>query len=57
MTDTQDMNESSSRSTESPSLNATDMRQVMHGNESTSRISVGGHDVVLQRLRTIVWCN
>ena len=44
MADTQDMNEPSSRSTESPSLNATDMRQVMHGNESTSRISVGGHE-------------
>jgi len=44
MADTQDMNEASSSSTESPSLDATDMRQVMHGNESTSRISVGGHE-------------
>lgn len=44
MADTQDMIESSSRSTESPSLNATEMRQVMHGNENTSRISVGGHE-------------
>lgn len=49
MADPQDMNEASSHRAESPSINAGEMRQVMHGHESTSRISVGGHETSITR--------